>query len=162
MTTKTLNLIGANRFAILPVVSSNEDGAFSELRFYPLNAEIETGAPICPKSLEESGVQPELIISFDSSTKVAALVHQAGRMYQDHASLEQVVEAAKKVEERDSEMAHIEEMARQLAERQRKFEAKYGPANKGPQHAANMDAYAGNLAQALAQALDGQVVTMKV
>lgn len=162
MTTKTLNLIGANRFAILPGVSSNEDGAFSELRFYPLNAEIETGAPICPKALEASGIQPELIISFDSSAKVATLGHQVSRMYQEHASQEQALEAAKAAEEQAVEKAHIEEIARQLAERKRKYEAKYGPTNKGPQHAVNMDTYAANLAEAMSHVLGGKVVIQKV
>ena len=162
MTTKTLNLIGANRFAILPLVSSNEDGVFSELRFYPLAPGTEVGEQISIPALEASGIEPELVISFDSAAKVAALAHQASRMYQGHAHNEQEQDAVKAQKEREADKAHILKMARELSERQRKYEAKWGPSNKGPQHAANVDAYAGNLADALSQALGRQVVTLKV
>lgn len=37
------------------------------------------------------------------------------------------------------ELAHIEEMARNLAERKRAFDAKYGIPDKGPNHAHNFD-----------------------
>ncbi|MGL4753421.1 MAG: hypothetical protein ACRCXB_13630 [Aeromonadaceae bacterium] len=40
---------------------------------------------------------------------------------------------------REAEQAHIEEMARTLAERKRAFDAKYGIPDKGPNHAHNFD-----------------------
>lgn len=47
------------------------------------------------------------------------------------------------------ELAHIEEMARTLAERQRAFDAKYGLPNKGPNHAVSVDKLANSLADSL-------------
>lgn len=143
--TQIINMSGS-RFAINTSTEVSEKGAVTLIKFFDITGlDVPAGTPIHMTQLEAAGLEPAYVIVADDAKKLGILNSVATAAYNKQAAGEIHVASCEKA----SEKKHIEEMARVLAERQRKYEAKWGPINKGPQHAASMDDYASSLAESL-------------
>lgn len=143
--TQIINMTGS-RFAINTSTEVSEKGAVTLIKFFDITGlDVPAGTPIHMTQLEAAGLEPAYVIVADDAKKLGVLNSVTASAYNKQGAAEVHVAACNRVTEKE----HIEEMARVLADRQRKYEAKYGPINKGPQHAANMDGYAHSVADAI-------------